>query len=323
MPVMKRVLITGGAGFIGSHLVDALIARGVSVTVLDDLSTGKRENIAHHDARVNFVEGSVSDLDTVMHAAEGADIIFHLAAVASVPKSIEYPIETHQTNTQGTLAVFETARKLGPLSGPQSPLSGLGIKKVIYASSSAVYGDLPDMPKTEMSQCCPKTPYGLHKMIGEAYAKLYHDLHGISSVGLRFFNVFGPRQDASSPYSGVISIFKERLENGKPITIYGDGETSRDFVYVADVVASILSAAETNNGLEVFNIGTGKETSLKTVVAALEKALGVTADVSYAEERVGDIKRSVASIEKARKELGWEPKVTFEEGIVQLARKKA
>ncbi len=309
MPVMKRVLVTGGAGFIGSHLVDALIARGVSVTVLDDLSTGKRENIAHHDARVNFVEGSVSDPDVVIHAAEGADIIFHLAAVASVPKSIDYPIETHQTNTTGTLAVFDAARKLG-------------ISKVIYASSSAVYGDLPDMPKTEMSECCPKTPYGLHKMIGEAYAKLYHDLHGISSVGLRFFNVFGPRQDASSPYSGVISIFKERLENGKPITIYGDGETTRDFVYVADVVASLVVAAEINNGLDVFNIGTGKETSLKTVVAALEKALGVTAEVSYQEERVGDIKRSVASIQKAQKELGWQPQVTFEEGIAQLVQNK-
>ncbi|MBP9771473.1 MAG: SDR family oxidoreductase [Candidatus Pacebacteria bacterium] len=306
---MHKVLVTGGAGFIGSHLVDALVEKGVEVVVLDDLSTGKRENIDHHKNGITFIEGDVSDASLVAKSAEEVDVIFHLAAVASVQKSIEDPITVHRVNTQGTLAVFDAARKLG-------------VKKVVYASSSAVYGDLPGLPKDETMPCCPKTPYGLQKMLGEGYAKLYYELHALSSVGLRFFNVFGPRQDASSPYSGVISIFKDRLASGQPITIYGDGETTRDFVYVADVVVSLIASAEAKDGAHVYNIGTGEETSLKTVVTALENALGVTADVSYQEERAGDIKRSVASIEKAQKELRWEPRVTFEEGIVQLAQKR-
>ncbi len=306
--MLKKALVTGGAGFIGSHLVDALVGKGVEVVILDDLSTGKRENIAHHTSGVTFIEGDVSDASRVAQAAEGVDVIFHLAAIASVQKSIEEPLMVHRVNTQGTLAVFDAAKKLG-------------VKKVVYASSSAVYGDVPGLPKDETMPCCPKTPYGLQKMIGEGYAKLYGELHQLSSVGLRFFNVFGPRQDASSPYSGVISIFKERLENGKPITIYGDGETTRDFVYVADVVESLISAAEANDGVHVYNIGTGEEISLQKLVATLEKALSITADVAYKDERVGDIKRSVASIEKAHRELDWQPKVTFEEGIVQLVKK--
>ncbi len=305
---MHKVLVTGGAGFIGSHLVDALVEKGVEVIVLDDLSTGKRENIEHHADGVTFVEGDVADADTLLRVAKDVDTIFHLAAVASVQRSIEDPIAVHRVNTQGTLAVFDSAQKLG-------------VKKVVYASSSAVYGDLPGLPKDESMPCCPKTPYGLQKMVGEGYAKLYHELHGLSSVGLRFFNVFGPRQDASSPYSGVISIFKERIAQGKPITIYGDGETTRDFIYVSDVVASLLASAETKEGMEVYNIGTGEEISLKAVVGALEKALGVTADVSYEDERAGDIKRSVANIEQAKAKLRWMPKVTFEEGIAQLVQK--
>jgi len=305
---MKKALVTGGAGFIGSHLVDALIARGVSVTVLDDLSTGKHENIAHHANGVTFIEGSITDHDTVMRAAEGADTIFHLAAVASVQKSIEHPLETHETNTTGTLAVFEAARKLS-------------INKVVYASSSAVYGDLPDMPKTELSQCCPKTPYGLHKMIGEAYAKLYYELHGVKSVGFRFFNVYGSRQDASSPYSGVISLFAKLLIEGKQPNIYGDGTATRDFVHVSDVVEANLLAAESNVDFDVFNIATGKETPINELLQTMNTALGTDITPIYQPERAGDIKRSVADISKAQKMLGWSSKMALREGISELLGK--
>lgn len=305
---LKKVLVTGGAGFIGSHLVDALVARGVAVTVLDDLSTGKHENIAHHTNGVTFIEGSITDHDIVMRAAEGVDTIFHLAAVASVQKSIEHPLETHETNTTGTLAIFEAARKLS-------------INKVVYASSSAVYGDLPDMPKTESSQCCPKTPYGLHKMIGEAYAKLYYELHGVKSVGSRFFNVYGSRQDASSPYSGVISLFAKLLNDGKQPNIYGDGTATRDFVHVSDVVEANLLAAESDVDFDVFNIATGKEIAINELLQTMNKALGTDIAPVYQPERAGDIKRSVADISKAQKVLGWSPKTALQEGISELLKK--
>ncbi len=305
---MQKVLVTGGAGFIGSHLVDALVARGVAVTVLDNLSTGKHENIAHHASGVTFIEGSITDHDTVMRAAEGVDTIFHLAAVASVQKSIEHPLETHETNTTGTLAIFEAARKLS-------------INKVVYASSSAVYGDLPDMPKTENSQCCPKTPYGLHKMIGEAYAKLYYELHGVKSVGFRFFNVYGSRQDASSPYSGVISLFAKLLIEGKQPNIYGDGTATRDFVHVSDVVEANLLAAESDVDFDVFNIATGKEIAINELLQTMNTALGTDITPIYQPERAGDIKRSVADISKAQKMLGWSPKMALQEGISELLGK--
>lgn len=309
---MKKALVTGGAGFIGSHLVDALVARGVDVTVLDDLSTGKRENIAHHGSNVTFIEGSIVDYDTVVRSAEGADVIFHLAAVASVPKSIEHPIETHETNTTGTLAVFEAARKHN-------------VKKVIYASSSAVYGDLPDPSadgaKTELSPCCPKTPYGLHKMIGEGYARLFHELHGIKAIGLRCFNVYGSRQDASSPYSGVISLFAKLLQEGKSTTIYGDGTATRDFVHVSDVVEANLLAAESDVDLDVFNIATGKEVSINDLLKTMNEALGTNITPIYVPERAGDIKRSVADISKAQTMLGWSPKMSLQQGILELLRK--
>ncbi|MEN9405713.1 MAG: hypothetical protein RLY47_672 [Candidatus Parcubacteria bacterium] len=305
---LKKVLVTGGAGFIGSHLVDALVARGVAVTVLDNLSTGKHENIAHHASGVTFIEGSITDHDTVMRAAEGVDTIFHLAAVASVQKSIEHPLETHETNTTGTLAIFEAARKLF-------------INKVVYASSSAVYGDLPDMPKTELSQCCPKTPYGLHKMIGEAYAKLYYELHGVKSIGFRCFNVYGSRQDASSPYSGVISLFAKLLIKGEQPNIYGDGTATRDFVHVSDVVEANLLAAESDVDFDVFNIATGTETSINDLVQTMNNALGTNITPINQPERAGDIKRSVADISKAQKLLKWSPKMALQEGISELLGK--
>jgi UDP-glucose 4-epimerase len=304
---MKKVLVTGGAGFIGSHLVDALVKEGAQVTVLDDLSTGKEENLKSVADQITFIKHCVADYAAAEDVAKGKDIIFHLAAIASVQKSVEDPLKAHMVNATGTLSILDGARKQK-------------VPRVIYASSSAVYGSLPDLPKTEMSPCCPTTPYGLQKMIGEGYAKLYSELYGLQTTGLRFFNVFGPRQDPSSPYSGVISIFKENIAKGEPITIFGDGKTTRDFVYVGDVVASLLAAAEKEDAGNVYNIGTGVETSLLDVVSALEHTLGVTAEVSSAPERIGDIKRSVADISKAKQELGWEPTVSFEEGIARMIR---
>lgn len=299
---MKKALVTGGAGFIGSHLVDALVEKGVTVTVFDDLSTGKKENLSNVLDRITFTEGCVSNYDLVAKAAGGADVIFHLAAIASVVRSVEDPLMTYKINTSGTLTVFEAART-------QS------VPRVVYASSSAVYGNLPDLPKSEESPCCPTTPYGLHKMIGEGLAKLYRDLYGLRTTGLRFFNVFGPRQDPSSPYSGVISIFKDKITKREPITIFGDGETTRDFIYVADVITALLAAAEKKEARDVYNIGTGVEISLHDVVKALEAVLNISAEVSYAPERTGDIKRSVADIGKAKRDLGWQPTVSFEDGI--------
>lgn len=306
---MKKALVTGGAGFIGSHLVDALVARAVEVVVYDDLSTGKMENLADVSDRITFVKDCVSNYDALATAAEGADVIFHLAAIASVQKSVEDPITTYKVNTGGTLNALEVARKLH-------------VSRVVYASSSAVYGDHPDLPKREDSVVCPKTPYGLHKLIGEGLAKVHRDLFGISSASLRFFNVYGPRQDPSSPYSGVISIFKDRLSRGEPITIFGDGGTTRDFVYVSDVVQALLAAAEKENADVVYNIGTGIETSLLDVVKGLKNALGVTATIAHGPERTGDIKRSVADISKAKRALDWEPRVSFAEGVERLAKSK-
>ncbi len=302
---MHRVLVTGGAGFIGSHLVEALVKEGAHVTVLDDLSTGKEENLKGVADKITFIKNCVADYGAAEDAAKGKDVIFHLAAIASVPKSIEDPLKSHMVNATGTLSIFDAARKQH-------------VPRIVYASSSAVYGSLPDLPKTEMSPCCPTTPYGLQKMIGEGYAKLYGELYGLTKTGLRFFNVFGPRQDASSPYSGVISTFKEKISKGEPITIFGDGKTTRDFVYVSDVVASLLAAADKEDAGSVYNIGTGVETSLLDVVAALERSCGATAQVTFAPGRTGDITRSVADITKAKEELGWEPKASFQEGIANM-----
>ncbi len=299
-----KALVTGGAGFIGSHIVDALLARGDSVVVLDDLSTGKKENLAHVWEKITFIEGTITTPSIVMKAAEGVDVIFHQAAVASIQKSIENPWGTHDVNVNGTLHVFNAA------AHSKIP--------VVYASSSAVYGDSPEIPKREDMSRMPKTPYAIHKGIAEDYARVHGEIHGLRAIGLRYFNVFGPRQDASSPYSGVISLFNEKISKQEPITINGDGKTTRDFVYVSDVVAANLLAAEKGKVGDVYNIGTEKETSLLDLVGVLEKTHGVSATVSHGPERVGDIRRSVADIGKAKKELGWQPEISFEEGVKLL-----
>jgi UDP-glucose 4-epimerase len=300
---MKKALVTGGAGFIGSHLVDVLVSRGYTVTVLDDLSTGRKENLKNVFDRITFIEGSITDVSVVESVMKGADVVFHQAAVASVPKSIEDPEGTHAINVLGTQNIFKCA-------------AHAGVRRVVYASSCAVYGNAPDVPKREDMPKAPASPYAEHKSKGEEMAATYRDTLSLAAVGLRYFNVFGPRQDPSSPYSGVISIFAKRLAEGKGVTIFGDGETTRDFVFVSDVVDANIRAAETENMNEwIFNVGTGIETSLNTVVQTFGKILDIVPTISYESERAGDIKRSVADISLIQHGLSWNRRISFEEGV--------
>jgi UDP-glucose 4-epimerase len=295
-------LVTGGAGFIGSHLVDALLQLGHEVTVLDDLSSGHRRNLEGTIDRIQFVEGSVEDSELVRKSADGCAGIFHLAAVVSVPKSIEDPIGSHRVNTMGTLHVLHAARTLGA--------------KVIFSSSAAVYGDDPEMPKHEALPTIPISPYGVQKLTGEEYAQLFHRLYGLSAVCLRYFNVFGPRQDPRSPYSGVISIFAERARLGQPIRINGDGTQTRDFVFVEDVVRANLAAmaSDVEDG-RTYNVGTGTSTELLSLANLVIELSGNTSRIEHRPPRPGDIHHSLASIERAKQELGYQPAVFLREGL--------
>ncbi len=298
-----RVLVTGGAGFIGSHLVDALEARGDEVVVLDDLSTGKRENLAGRAARL--VVGDVGDPSAVAEAIEGCELVYHEAAVASVPKTIEAPLATCRVNFTGTLNVLEAARAAGS-------------RRVVFASSAAVYGNR-EGAVNEQDTPNPLSPYAIEKLCAEHYVRTWSSLFGLETVGLRYFNVFGPRQDPSSPYSGVISIFVDRLRRGAVPTIFGDGEQTRDFVYVADVVQANLLAGEVaaaSGG--VFNIARGEQVSLNRLYTGLAKLCGVDAKPNYGVARAGDIKHSLADIGRARELLGYAPAVPVEEGLARL-----
>lgn len=301
----KKALVTGGAGFIGSHIAERLVALGYSVVVLDDFSTGKKENLKSITGSVSIIEGDIAEAHVVERAMEGVSVVFHQAAIASVPKTIENPARSHAVNVTGTVNVFEAARRVGA--------------KVIYASSCAVFGNGEGVPKSEASVICPVSPYALHKFINEEYAEVYGATYGLQTVGLRYFNVFGPRQDPSSPYSGVISIFAQRALAGEPVTVFGDGRTTRDFVFIEDIVDANIRAAETETGVtEIFTIGTGIETSLQEVIQVLEGTTGNRLEVTYGPERQGDIRRSFADSNYARKVLAWEPKVSFQEGVRML-----
>jgi nucleoside-diphosphate-sugar epimerase len=301
-----RVLVTGGAGFIGSHLVKALIADGATVRVLDDLSSGSRANL--QDVPVEFIEGSIVDWETVRAAVDGCELVFHQAAVVSVPYSIEDPWTTYQTNVTGTFNVFEAARQAR-------------LRRVVYASSSAVYGNLPGIPKREESKLAAISPYAATKQMNEVLAGSYTAAYGMELVGLRYMNVFGPRQDPSSPYSGVLSIFCQAMVDDRQCTIHGDGEQTRDFVFVADVVqANLLSSsvplAKLPRGA-IFNVGRGEQTSLNEIVDMLTELANKPLPVIYGEERAGDIKHSVADIRRARHVLGFTPQTSVLEGLRQ------
>ena len=296
---MATILVTGGAGFIGSHLCDALLNAGDNVRVFDDLSTGKRANL---DPRAAFVAGDVGDAKAVGAAADGVDAIVHLAAVASVQRSNEDWAGTHRANLTGAIHVFDAARRLGRIP-------------VVYASSAAVFGDNPNLPLREDSAVRPLSAYGADKLGCELHARVAGSVHGVPTAGFRFFNVFGPRQDPASPYSGVISIFAARVRQGQACTILGDGGQARDFVYVADVVAALragLKAASTD--APVFNVGTGISTSVLDLAKLLQRLAGSKADPVFAAPRAGDIRLSLSDCAKLRG-AGWAPTTTLAAGL--------
>lgn len=301
---IAHALVTGGAGFIGSHLVDALLRQGARVTVVDNLTTGKRGNLKDAAAAL-LHEGDIRDADLLKRLMQGVDVVFHQAAVVSVPLSVAQPLDSAAVNEMGTLTVLETARQAG-------------CRRVVLASSSAVYGDDPRLPKRETMPPRPLSPYAVQKMTGEYYAGLYHTLYGLETVGLRYFNVFGPRQDPSSPYSGVISIFMERAADGRAPVIYGDGEQTRDFVFVQDVVAANLRAATAPAAAGgVFNIGTGRTITVNALWQQVADLAGVGLAPDYDAPREGDIRHSVAAIDAARESLGFSPVVSFADGLAR------
>jgi UDP-N-acetylglucosamine/UDP-N-acetyl-alpha-D-glucosaminouronate 4-epimerase len=298
-----RYLVTGGAGFIGSNTVDELVRRGHKVVVLDDLSTGKAANLDQLRTKIRLIKDSITNLEAVREACSGVDCVIHLAAQTSVPRSVKDPIETNLINVDGTLNVLVAARDAK-------------VKRVVFACSCAVYGITSVLPIKESTSLAPISPYGLSKQIGEAYGRVFQELYGLEFVSLRYFNVFGPRQDPGSPYSGVLSIFNAALLGGTQPTIYGDGEQSRDFVYVENVVEAILLSAEAKGapGLAV-NIGTGDRYTLNQTLALLEKITGRPARAKYAAPREGDIRDSQADIRLAQEALGYHPRFGFEEGL--------
>ncbi|HEY6442412.1 MAG TPA: SDR family oxidoreductase [Candidatus Acidoferrales bacterium] len=298
-----RYLVTGGAGFIGSHMVDELVRRGQDVVVLDDLSTGQETNIESVRGKIDFRVGTITDMKDVQSACRGADYVIHLAARASVPKSVKDPIETNHTNIDGTLNVLVAARDAGA-------------RRFVFAASSSAYGEPPEQPKIETMTPAPISPYGVTKYVGELYAQVFGRVYGLENASIRYFNVFGPRQDPTSQYSGVLSRFMLAiLQNERPV-IYGDGEQSRDFTYVANVVDETLRACEAVGASGgVFNGGTGARITLNQVIKLLAKITGREIHAAYEPPRVGDIRDSQADISLARKVLGYEPGVLFEEGL--------
>lgn len=306
---MKKILVTGGAGFIGSNLVDALLAdeRIGFVRVLDNLSTGFVENIAHHfgNPKFEFLEADIRDFDTCLRACAGMDLVSHQAALGSVPRSLEDPLTTNAVNISGSLNVLHAAKESG-------------IKRVVYAASSSTYGDSPGLPKVEDRIGKPLSPYAVTKYVNELYASVYARTFGMEVIGLRYFNVFGPRQSPNGAYAAAIPLFISKLRNGESPTIHGDGSNSRDFTFVANAVQANLLAlfSENKHTLgEVFNIAYGQQTSLLELFETLRQVLGVDTEAVFGPERAGDIRHSLASIEKAQRVLGYDPKVSVAEGL--------
>ncbi len=300
---MKNILITGGAGFIGSHLVDGLLAEGCRVSVIDDLSTGHLSNLEHVFEQITFYRGDIRDQDLLIKATKGCDTVFHHAAMISVPRTVEQPVEAAMINDIGTLLVLETARNAG-------------VKRVVLASSCAVYGDDPVLPKHEDLDPKPQSPYAVQKLTGEFNATLYDALYGLETVSLRYFNVFGPRQDPSSPYSGVISIFINKAMEKKAAVIYGDGNQYRDFIFVKDVVKANLFAAKRDEAIgQIFNIGAGSFIRINQLWEMICDISGRTIDPVFEPSRPGDILESVANIDRAKSVLGFEPEYEFLQGL--------
>jgi UDP-N-acetylglucosamine/UDP-N-acetyl-alpha-D-glucosaminouronate 4-epimerase len=294
-------LVTGGAGFIGSHLAEELTRRGERVRIADSFITGKRQNVSHLP-NVELIEGDLADPDFARKAVVGVDCVLHQAAIPSVPRSVQDPITSNRANIDATLNVLVASRDAG-------------VKRVVYAGSSSAYGDTPTLPKHEDMATNPLSPYALQKLVGEQYMKLFTGLYGLETVTIRYFNVFGPRQDPSSPYSGVISIFCRALLENRPPTIYGDGEHTRDFTYVANVVDGVLRACTADASGKVINVATGSRISLNQLFATLCQLTGRTLQPSYGPPRAGDVRDSQADISRAKQLLGYQPLVSLEEGL--------
>jgi UDP-glucose 4-epimerase len=298
-----RALVTGGAGFIGSNLVDELLARGDDVRVLDNFSTGNRHNVAAVLDDIDLVEGDLRSYERVHRAVKGCDVVFHQGALPSVPRSIQDPITTSEINVGGTLNVLLAARDEG-------------VRRVVYASSSSVYGDAPGLPRTESQVPRPLAPYAVSKLAAEHYCRAATEVYDLEVVSLRYFNVFGDRQDPSSAYAAVIPRFIAAMFDGRSPTIYGDGEQSRDFTYVANVVAANLLAADAPGAAgRTFNVASGRRRSLNELVGSLNGLLGTHVLPAYAEPRPGDVMHSLADISAAREVLGYRPAVDFDEGL--------
>lgn len=300
---MAVYVVTGGAGFIGSNIVRRLVEQGAEVRVVDDLSTGRRDNLPRLDEGVTFFEGSVCDDGLLHRAFAGADYVLHQAALASVQRSIENPVATNHANVDGTLTLLTVARDCA-------------IKRVVYASSSSVYGDVPELPKREDMTPMPKSPYAVSKLTGEHYCRTFNDVFGLETVSLRYFNVFGPRQDPHTEYAAVIPIFIRAITEGSPPQVFGDGEQSRDFTYVDDVVAANVLAAHAGGAAgAVLNVGCGERHTLNELLRLLQDLMGKTVEPEYCDERPGDVKHSQADISRARETIGYEPRVSFREGL--------
>ena len=310
--VVARYLVTGGAGFIGSHLVEHLLTRGDEVRVVDNLNTGTLANLAAATAAARtagasgmpeFIEGDLADLGVAARAAVGMDYVLHQAAIPSVPRSVSDPISSNRANIDATLNVLVAARDAG-------------VKRLVFAGSSSVYGDAAEMPKREDMPARPLSPYALQKLVGEQYLALFTSLYGLETVSTRYFNVFGPRQDPSSPYSGVISLFVRAALDGTAPTIHGDGEQTRDFTYVANTVDGVLRAAVAPGVAgHVINVATSGRVSLNVLWREVQRLLGTSLTATYGPSRAGDVRDSQAAIDKAARMLGYLPTVTFEDGL--------
>ncbi|MDQ6828504.1 MAG: SDR family oxidoreductase [Gemmatimonadota bacterium] len=303
-----RYVVTGGAGFIGSHLVAALVDRGDDVVVLDDFSTGHRENLAPWSSRIVVIEGSITDLATCARAMQGAAYVLHQAALPSVPRSIIDPVLSHAVNATGTLNVLVAARDAG-------------VRRVVYASSSSVYGDTPELPKRETMLPRPRSPYAVAKLAGEQYCHAFSTSYGVETVALRYFNVFGPRQDPSSPYSGVVARFLQAATRGETPTITGDGEQTRDFTYVTNVVMANLLACSSPAAVgRACNIGFGSRVSLNDLWSRVRALAGTSATPIYLPPRAGDVRDSLADTDLACELLGYAPLIDLDEGLARTMR---
>ena len=304
MALSGIALITGGAGFVGSHIATALVDAGARVRVVDDLSTGYLKNLRHIESKIDFIEGSVGDAVTLGRALTDVELIFHQAAIPSVPRSVDRPMESHDASVNATFALLLAARDQK-------------VRRVVYAASSSAYGDQPELPKREDMRPAPLSPYAVGKLVGEYYGQVFTNVYGLETVSLRYFNVFGPRQDPASQYSGVISRFMSALVNGEQPIIYGDGGQSRDFTFVSNVVDANMRAAESPSAVGmVINVANGRQVTLNELLEIMKNVTGKSAAAArYEPVRVGDVRHSLADISLARSLLGFEPRVGLEEGL--------